>query len=148
MKRSKRLETVVDLAKRKLDEAGQALAFIQNKLKDEEGKLTQLQEYLVEYRTTIQTAGAKGLSVQAFRRYNDFSDNVAKAIAQQTQQVATVKQQIEQIRRHWQMLDARHKGLQKLRDKALLEEAAAYERAQQKELDELAGRWHLKKRLF
>ncbi len=148
MKRSKRLETVVDLAKRKLDKAGQALAFIQQQLGDEENKLAQLQEYLVEYRTTIQTAGAQGLSVQAFRRYNDFSDNVAKAIAQQTQQVATVKQQVEQIRRHWQMLDARHKGLLKLRDKSLLDEAAAYERAQQKELDELAGRWHLKKPLF
>lgn len=148
MKRSKRLGTVVDLAQRKLNETGQALAFIQQKLSEEDNKLTQLQDYLLEYRATIKSAGSKGLSVQAFRRYTDFSDNVANAITQQTQQVSTVAQQVEQIRRHWQMLDARHKGLLKLQDRALLEEAAAYERQQQKELDELAGRWHLKKRVF
>ena len=148
MKRSQRLNTVVDLAQRKLDEAGQALAFIQKKLGDEEHKLEQLQEYLVEYRATIKSACSKGLSVQAFRRYNDFSENVAKAITQQTQQVATVGQQVEQVRRHWQKLDARHKGLLKLRDKAVAEEAVLVERQQQKELDELAGRWHLRKRHF
>jgi len=148
MKRSKRLDTVVNLAKRKLDEAGQALAFIQQKLGDEQNKLAQLEEYLQEYRATIKSAGSKGLSVQAFRRYANFSENVAKAITQQSQQVSTVEQQIMQVRQHWQMLDARHKGLLKLKDKAIVAEAVLYERQQQKELDELAGRWHLKKPLF
>lgn len=144
MKRSKRLGTVVDLAKRKADEAAQALAFVQRKLGEEQNKLEQLEQYLTEYRATIQSEGRKGFSVQEFRRYNDFSENVAKAINQQTQQVLTVKNQIEQVRRHWQMLDARHKGVLKLQDKALSEEYVAQERQEQKELDEIAGRWRLR----
>lgn len=144
MKRSKRLDTVIDLAKRKVDEAALALAFVQRKLGEEEGKLGQLEQYLTEYRATIQSEGRKGFSVQEFRRYNDFSENVAKAITQQGAQVNTVKRQIEQVRRHWQMLDARHKGVLKLQDKALAEEYKAQERLEQKELDELAGRWRLR----
>ncbi len=144
MKRSKRLATVIDLAKRKVDEAALALAFVQRKLGEEESKLGQLEQYLTEYRATIQSEGRKGFSVQEFRRYNDFSENVAKAITQQGAQVNTVKRQIEQVRRHWQMLDARHKGVLKLQDKALAEEYKAQERLEQKELDELAGRWRLR----
>jgi len=144
VKRSKRLATVIDLAKRKVDEAALALAFVQRKLGEEESKLGQLEQYLTEYRATIQSEGRKGFSVQEFRRYNDFSENVAKAITQQGAQVNTVKRQIEQVRRHWQMLDARHKGVLKLQDKALAEEYKAQERLEQKELDELAGRWRLR----
>lgn len=148
MKRSKRLGTVVDLAQRKVEDAARALAFMQQKLRDEEHKVEQLEQYLLEYRETIQREGRKGFSVQEFRRYNDFSENVAKAIVQQTQQVKTVHHQVEQVRRHWQALDARYKGLVKLRDKSLLEENAALERMQQKELDEIAGRWHLRNPRF
>jgi flagellar FliJ protein len=144
MKRSKRLGTVVDLAQRKVEEAALALAFVQRKLGEEENKLAQLEQYLSEYRATIQSQGRKGFSVQEFRRYNAFSENVAKAITQQTQQVNTVKHQIEQVRRHWQMLDGRHKGVLKLRDKALTQENVEQERQEQKELDELAGRWRLR----
>lgn len=144
MKRSKRLGTVVDLGKRKVDEAAQALAFVQRKLVDEAQKLEQLEQYLLEYREKTQSEGRKGFSVQEFRRYNDFSENVSKAITQQTQQVNTVKHQIEQVRRHWQLLDARHQGVLKLRDKALSQESIAQERLEQKELDEIAGRWRLR----
>ena len=144
MKRSRRLETVVDLAQRKVDDAARTLAFIQQKLLEEEHKLAQLEQYLIEYRTTVHNEGRKGFSVQEFRRYNDFSDNVARAITQQNLQVKTVTRQVEQVRRHWQMLDARHKGITKLRDKALVLERCAQERQEQKELDELAGRWRLR----
>lgn len=144
MKRSKRLGTVIDLAQRKVDEAALALAFVQRKLGEEELKLGQLEQYLSEYRATIQSEGRKGFSVQEFRRYNNFSENVAKAIAQQIQQISAVKQQIEQVRRHWQKLDARHKGVVRLRDHALSDERAAQERQEQKELDEIAGRWQLR----
>ena len=144
MRRSKRLDTVISLAQRKVDEAALALAFVQRKLGEEEQKLEQLEQYLSEYRATIQSEGRKGFSVQEFRRYNGFSENVAKAILQQTQQVNTVKVQIEQVRRHWQILDARNKGVIKLRDKAVLQENVEQERLEQKELDEMAGRWRLR----
>ncbi|MCP5331217.1 MAG: flagellar export protein FliJ [Pseudomonadales bacterium] len=144
MKRSQRLESVVQLAQNRAQEAAQALAFVQQRLQDEQNKLEQLQQYLAEYRDTVAQEGSKGLTVAVFRRYKDFSDNVSKAIAAQTQQVSTVRRQVEQVRRHWQMLDAKHQGLLKLQDNARQAENLLSRRQEQKELDEMAGRWHLR----
>lgn len=144
MKRSQRLDSVVQLAERRAQDAAQALAFVQQRLQDEQQKLEQLQQYLAEYRDTVAQEGRRGLSVAVFRRYNDFSDNVMKAIAAQTQQVNTVRRQVEQVRRHWQMLDARHKGVIKMQDKVRHAERLEAQRHEQKELDEIAGRWRLR----
>ncbi|MCB1664510.1 MAG: flagellar export protein FliJ [Pseudomonadales bacterium] len=144
MKRSQRLDSVVQLAERRAQDAAQALAFVQQRLQDEQQKLEQLEQYLAEYRDTVAQEGRKGLSVAVFRRYNDFSDNVMKAIAAQTQQVNTVRRQVEQVRRHWQMLDARHKGILKMQDKVRQTESLEAQRQEQKELDDIAGRWRLR----
>lgn len=141
MKRSQRLAVVVTLAQRKADESARALAYIKQKLRADQQQLQQLEEYLVEYRTSLQTQGQQGVSAQQFRVFVNFSQNVERAIEQQKQQVATVTRQVEQVRRHWQRLDARHQGLEKLHARSLLEESAAQERVAQKEQDEFAGRW-------
>jgi flagellar export protein FliJ len=43
---------------------------------------------------------------------------------------------VEQVRRHWLTLDAKHKGLEKLLDKLRLEERAEQDRLEQKAQDE------------
>ncbi|MDO8273134.1 MAG: flagellar export protein FliJ [Gammaproteobacteria bacterium] len=141
MKRSQRLAVVVTLAQRKADESARALAYIQQRLQADQQQLQQLEEYLVEYRTSLQTQGQQGVSAQQFRVFVSFSQNVERAIEQQKQQVATVIRQVDQVRRHWQRLDARHKGLEKLHARLLTEESAAQERLAQKEQDEFAVRW-------
>lgn len=142
MKRSQRLTSIVQLALRKVQDAARALAYVQEKLRADQNKLQQLEDYLVEYRGARQSMGAKGMSAQQFMNYNRFSENIERAITQQTQQVATVARQVEQVRQHWQKLDARHKGLEKLYERLLLEENAALEKQLQKEQDEFAGRRH------
>ncbi|MDO9316641.1 MAG: flagellar export protein FliJ [Gammaproteobacteria bacterium] len=141
MKRSQRLAVVVTLAQRKAEESARALAYIQQRQHADQKQLEQLEEYLVEYRTSLQTQGQQGVSAQQFRVFVSFSQNVERAIEQQKQQVATVIRQVDQVRRHWQRLDARHKGLEKLHARLLTEESAAQERLAQKEQDEFAGRW-------
>jgi len=140
MSRSKRLQIVLDLALRKVQEGAAAFAFIQHKLHGEQEKLVQLQEYLLEYRQALQIQGKQGVSVQHFRIHNSFSANVEQAITQQTQQIIVLRRQVEQVRARWQALDARHKGLLKLQDRIMREERAVAERQEQKELDELTAR--------
>ena len=140
MKRSQRLAVVVALAKRKTEEAARALAYIQQRLQADQQQQDQLEQYLLEYRGALQTQGQQGVSAQQFRVFVDFSQNVERAIEQQKQQVATVMRQVEQIRRHWQKLDARQQGLEKLLARILVEESAAEDRIAQKEQDEFAGR--------
>jgi len=136
MKRSQRLQVVVDLSLRKAQEGARALAFVQQRLQAEQQKLGQLEAYLVEYREGLLTQGRQGVSAQQFRIYNNFSGNVEKAIVQQGAQVATVSRQLEQVRSHWLTLDARHKGLEKLFEKLRAEERAAQDRLEQKAQDE------------
>jgi len=136
MKRSQRIQVVVDLALRKAQEGARALAFVQQRLLAEQEKLGQLESYLLEYREGLLVQGRKGVSVQQFRIYNDFRGNVEKAIVQQSAQVATVNRQVEQVRRHWLTLDAKHKGLEKLLDKLRGEERAEQDRLEQKAQDE------------
>ncbi|MDX1490432.1 MAG: flagellar export protein FliJ [Pseudohongiellaceae bacterium] len=140
MKRSKRMAVVVDLAKHKVQEAAKAVAYVQNQLRQEEGQLVQLHEFLDEYRANSREQGSKGISVQQFRIYNDFAENVEQAIVQQKQQIGVVEGQLEQVRQHWRHLDARFKGLEKLLDKIIAEEEAEAERQLQKEQDEFASR--------
>ena len=139
MKRSQRMQVVVELALRKAQEGARALAFVLQKLQAEQQKLGQLEQYLVEYREGLLAQGRQGVSAQQFRIYNNFSGNVEKAIVQQGVQVATVSRQVEQVRRHWLTLDARHKGLEKLLDKLRLEERGELDRLEQKAQDEYAS---------
>lgn len=139
MKRSQRLQVVVDLALRKAQEGARALAFVQQRLQAEQRKLEQLEQYLVEYREGLQTQGRLGVSAQQFRIYHNFSGNVEKAIVQQGTQVATVSRQLEQVRQQWLTLDARHKGLEKLLETLRLEERIALDRQEQKAQDEASG---------
>ncbi len=76
MKRSQRLAVVVTLAQRKADESARALAYIQQKLRGDQQQLQQLEEYLLEYRTSLQTQGQQGVSAQQFRVFVNFSQNV------------------------------------------------------------------------
>ncbi|MDP1932012.1 MAG: flagellar export protein FliJ [Gammaproteobacteria bacterium] len=142
MKRSRRLNVVVGLALRKAQESARALAYVQEKLRSEEQKLKQLEHYLLEYRSTQHQQGTQGISAQQFMNYNRFSANIEHAIEQQKQQIDIVTRQVEQVRQHWQALDARYKGLEKLRDRLVQEENAAQERVLQKEQDEFASRRH------
>lgn len=134
------MRVVVDLALHKANEAMKAVAYVQNQLRSDQEQLEQLHQYLEEYRSSSRTHGTQGISVQQFRIYNDFADNVERAIGQQQQQVATVQGQLSQLREHWRKLDARHQGLEKLLNKILLEEDAVAQRQEQKEQDEFASR--------
>lgn len=144
MKRSQRLQVVVELALRKAQEGVRALAFAQQRLQAEHQKLGQLEQYLVEYREGLLTQGRQGVSAQQFRIYSNFSGNVEKAIVQQGAQVATYTRQAEQVRRHWLTLDAKHKGLEKLLEKLRLEERGEQDRLEQKAQDEYASQSRLR----
>ena len=134
------MKVVVDLALHKVNEAAKAVAYVRNQLRSETEQLGQLNEYLEEYRTTSRTHGAQGISVQQFMTYNDFADSVERAIGQQEQQVSVVQGQLDQLRKHWQKLDARHKGLEKLLTSIQQEEDAQAQKQEQKEQDEFASR--------
>ncbi len=140
MKRSKRLQPVLKLADIKAKKGARAMAYILQKIKDEENKLEQLQQFQFEYRQKVQTQGQTGVSGQELRSYQDFIVNLDLAIAQQKQQIIVVQQQGDQIKQYWRTLDARHKGIEKVVKSAHQEEMAEAEKLQQREQDEFTQR--------
>ena len=137
MKRSRRLQPVLKIAKLKVMQGAKAMAYMSHKLKQENERLEQLQQYQQEYWQGMVDAGRKGITAQNLKLYSTFTQNVDTAIGHQKNQIVHVENQLQQVRQYWQTLDAKHKGLGKMVDKIKLEELKVEQRFEQREMDEL-----------
>ncbi|MFK7864437.1 MAG: flagellar export protein FliJ [Pseudohongiellaceae bacterium] len=135
MKRSKRLQAVVDLAERKSEQGLQAVAYMQKRIAEEEDKLGQLQACRDEYRFSV-TGSKTSFNAYSLKSYADFTGNLELAMRQQAGQIEAVKGQLMQVKAHWQQLDAKHKNLVKTQVKIAAQEQKIEALAEQKQQDE------------
>lgn len=135
MSRSKRLQPVIDLAEQKSKAGLQAVAYMQKRIAEEEEKLAQLKNCRDEYRFSD---NGKKPSFNAYylKSYADFTGNLELAMEQQTGQIATVKGQLAQVRKHWLLLDAKYKGLLKTQASIAVRERQDQAIKEQKQQDE------------
>ncbi|MCV6609546.1 MAG: flagellar export protein FliJ [Amphritea sp.] len=136
MKRSKRLQVVLDLAERRKQEADKILGEAQGRVSQGEQTLEQLQNYYNEYVNGFYTAGASGVSLGQIQNHQAFMQKLQAAIEQQRRAILMDKAQLERAREHWQAAYGRHKAMGSLVEKAKTEEQVQQEKQQQKVLDE------------
>ncbi len=136
MKRSKRLQVVLDLAERRKKEADKILGEAQGRVSQGEQTLEQLQNYYNEYVNSFYTAGASGVSLGQIQNHQAFMQKLQAAIEQQRRAIQMDKAQLERAREHWQAAYGRHKAMDSLVEKAKAEEQVQQEKQQQKVLDE------------
>lgn len=136
MKRSKRLQVVLDLAERRKQEADKILGEAQGRLTKGEQALEQLQGYYNEYVNNFYSAGASGVSLGQIQNHQAFVQKLQAAIEQQTRANQMERAQLERVREHWQAAYGRHKAIDSLVEKAKTEEQRVQEKQQQKVLDE------------
>ncbi|MBM6551246.1 flagellar export protein FliJ [Marinomonas ostreistagni] len=137
MKKSKRMQILVDIAKRKEDEVVKVLAKEQARLQQDQQKLQELKDYAEQY---DQQRNLIGLSPYLTSNYQHFVDRLQQAITQQQNQVNRSQQQVNMAMRRWQEAQAKTKGMDWLKDKSVSEEIAAEDRQDQKQIDEFANR--------
>lgn len=137
MKKSERMQVLVELSKRKEDDVAKALAKEQAQLQHDQQKLQELKDYADQY---DQQRNLIGLSPYLTTNYQHFVDRVQQAIKQQENQVNRSQQQVNMAMRRWQNARAKTKGMDWLKDKSVSEEVAAADRQDQKQIDEFANR--------
>lgn len=140
MNREKRLQPVLRLADRDVQKAARALAFMQQRLRQEEEKLGQLHHYQQEYHELIRRDGSAGITSARLQMISRFSSNLDHAMTQQQQQIAQVQQQLDQVRAHWQSKDMRYRQLEKMMERIRVQENARRDRQEQRNHDEYARR--------
>lgn len=135
MSRSKRLQPVIDLAEQKSKTGLQAVAYMQKRIVEEEEKLIQLKNCRDEYRFS-ENGKRPSFNAYYLKSYTDFTGNLELAMQQQVGQIAAVRGQLQQVRKHWLELDAKYKGLLKTQTSIAVQERQDQALNEQKQQDE------------
>ena len=137
MKKSERMQVLVNLSQRKEDEVAKALAKDQARLQHDQQKLQELKDYAAQY---DQERNLPGLSPYLTTNYQHFVNRLQQAIQQQDQQVKRSQQQVTMSMKRWQNARAKTKGMDWLKDKSVREELNIESKQEQKQIDEFANR--------
>ena len=140
MKKSKRLQIIVDLNARNEKKALEALGELQGKKQEMQTQLDNLQQYLQEYKDKYQTLGASGININQLLEFRSFIDKLDKAIEEQQQLVSKLNNQILLARNHWEKLYQKTRSLEKVCEAAVIEENKIADKQEQAEQDERASR--------
>ncbi len=137
MKKSKRLQPVLQLADRNKKMAEQALANARQQLAGEQQKLVQLDDYLSEYQNNLRQQQASGAQVIALLRGQEFMTRLQDARLQQQQQINLSEQMLAKATALWRAANARYKAMESLIERSVQQEQQAEDKQLQREIDEL-----------
>jgi len=141
--RIKRLQFILDMAKKQEQADLQSWGQLQQQLAAEQQKVEQLQGYLGEYQQnlTSQPGGASGMiSGGQVQNLISFINQLKSAIDQQNMQMNLIQQRVDQARDVYLKSRAKVEALQKLINKRQEQLSVVEEKQLQKLMDEAASR--------
>jgi flagellar protein FliJ len=134
------LQTVLELAARRLDVATAELQKLRARLQQAQDKRDQLQGYRGEYEASLAATLAQGLPADRLRDFQAFLAKLARAIEAQGAEVVRCRQAWEEEHQRWLQLRNREQALQVLRARHEHSESVRDARIEQKQQDEFALR--------
>ncbi len=140
VKKSSRLQFIVDLNAEKEKEALELLADCQQKKKQNQQQLDNLKNYYQEYHGRFDDHSHKGLNINQLMEFKAFLSKLESAIEDQQQGLGLLNAEIDRLTVNWQMKRYKTQSLQKVCDSARKEEARAKDLLEQKEQDERSAR--------
>lgn len=138
MARAFALQTLLDLARHRLDAAALELSKLSAQRQSAEAKLAQLKGFQSEYEAGMRVALAQGIESHRLRDYTLFLDKLARAIAAQAAEVLRCSRSWEEAQQRWLQLRSREQALGVLRERHLKVETTREGRREQKQQDEFA----------
>jgi flagellar FliJ protein len=133
-----RLQTVLELAERRLDVATAELQKLRARLQQAQEKLEQLHGYRAEYQASLAAALAQGLPADRLRDFQAFLAKLARAIEAQAAELTRCRQAWQDEHQRWLRLRSREQALQVLRVRHEQSESLRAARVEQKQQDEFA----------
>ena len=140
MKRSQRLQTIVDLHVRQEKDALQIMGRCQQQLQEQQNQLTNLKTYRGEYLQKLAERQQVGMNVSQLLEFRAFADKLDIAIDGQYQAVLTQEREFQRAKSTWEECHQRTKSLEKLSELALAEELKLEIKREQVEQDARASR--------
>jgi len=140
MKRSERLNSILELATAREQEAAQQLGEMTRKLENARRNLDNLRSFQDNYSQKFRDTGDQGLGMRQLLEYRAFLAKINGAVLEQERIVGNVEKNLAQSRTHWEATRRQTLGMKTVVDKARAEERHLEERRRQAEEDERAGR--------
>lgn len=140
MKRSQRLQTIIDIHVRQENDALQVLGSRQQQLAEQQEQLENLRQYCSEYQSKLQERQRQGMNINQLLEFRAFADKLDKAIEGQVQAVDQYQRELQRARGKWEECHQRTKSLQRLGELAVAEELKIENRHEQSEQDARAAR--------
>lgn len=143
MTRLERFEALIELARDRERKAARALGDARRQFEQEQHQLAALQEHFAEYSARLTGEGGQGgaLAATTLREYQHFLGQLDRGIHAQINQVEQQRKGCDHSQASWLRsrirLQALDKATARLRDR----QRAQNERREQKEIDDLVGRW-------
>jgi flagellar FliJ protein len=135
-----RLQTVLDLAGRKLESAGAQLQELRASWQRAQEQLDDARSHRAQYEAHLASALSQGLEADRLRDFQAFLGRLGQAIDAQSAQVQRCRQAWEEARSRWLQLRSREQALQILRERHKQREARGEAGIEQKQQDEFALR--------
>lgn len=133
------LDTLMELAQLRTDEAAKRLGALNAQGLDMEAKLDLLIQYRNEYLARFQASMRQGITASDWRNYQDFLDKLDAAIDQQREMVVSVRQRVETSEIAWQSARRTLKSYGTLAQRQARVREQRVARHEQKETDERAS---------
>jgi flagellar FliJ protein len=138
--RIKRLGFVLKMAADKEQQDLKVWGQYQQKLEQETATLTQLEQYITEYRSSLTSQQTTPIQGGQIQNTIAFIEQIKDASGHQQQQINLVQQQAEGAKRLYLAARAKAEALRKLIEKLKQQTVALEEKQDQKMMDEFAAR--------
>ena len=139
MRRSQRLQVVLDLEAGREKAALEKFQEAQAILRQQQERLSELENYHAEYQQQMRDLTRRTLEVRHLQAGQEFISQLASAIVQQQDQVTRHEQRAQEARDQWQRARERREGMARYIETCRQRERGEDERIEQKALDEAAN---------
>ncbi|MFI3122370.1 MAG: flagellar export protein FliJ [Methylococcales bacterium] len=145
MKRSKRLQVIVDIKANQEQKALENLGLTQRQHTQMQGQVDGLTVYRSDYVDKCNAFAREGVKVARLIEFRSFIDKLDVAIVGQERILKSIEQDVQAKRRHWETMHQSTQAIQKVRQSALKVEQKHEDKREQSEMDEHASRLGRKK---
>ncbi len=140
MKKSQRIQVIVDLKVDQEQKALQALGEVQRQHQEILDQIEHLTNYRQEYLEKFSSLGNVGMNIHQLQEFRAFVHKLDIAITGQKQSLQSVADELMRKQKIWLQANQKTQSLQKVQNSALKTEQAQVEKQEQKEQDERSSR--------
>ncbi len=140
MRKSQRLQVIVDLNAANEKTALEELGKWQTKKHEVQAQLESLRQYQQEYGDKYQTTSQSAINIDKLLEYRAFINKIGKAVEEQEQAVTEIEDKLGLARKSWERQHQKTESLQKVCHSALAAEEQIEDKREQREQDDRSSR--------